>query len=132
MPSRRDILLTTIALGLGAAKTGSLFAAQDALPPTTKPWMDDHISAHLQSVLGFSDQDWPVVSQKIEPVLHLIYQRDRFTRTKLPKPSKDGQPHEIASGGDIVAIKNDPGRVAERGSSNADLAESFFKLISLA
>jgi hypothetical protein len=94
--------------------------------------MDDHMSAHLQSVLGFSDQEWPVVSQKIEPVLHLIYQRERFTRTKLPKPAKDGQPPEISSGGDIVAIKNDPGRVAEHGSANADMAQSFFKLISLA
>jgi hypothetical protein len=126
------MLLTTLALGLGAANTEALFAAQDAISPDTKPWMDDHISAHLQNVLGFSDQEWPVVSQKIEPVLHLIYQRERFTRTKLPKPSKEGKPHEISSGGGIVAVKNDPGRVPDRGSANADMGQSFFRLISLA
>ena len=130
MPSRREILLSTIALGFAASRGELTFAAQDTISPATKPWMDDHMSAHFQSVLGFGDQDWPVVSQKIEPVLLPIYQRERFTRTKLPKPSKDGQPQEISSGG--IAVKNDPGRVAERGSTNADMGESFFKLISLA
>jgi hypothetical protein len=132
MPSRRNILLSTLALTLSSFKTTFLFAAADTDPHPTKPWMDERMSAHLQSVLGFTDQDWQTVSQKVEPVLQLMYQRDRFGRTKIPKPVTDGRTREISSGGDIVAIKSDPGRIAERGSANAELGEAFFRLVTLA
>ena len=111
MPSRRNILLSTLALSLSSLKAVSLFAAADTDPHPSKPWMDDRMSAHLQSVLGFNDQDWQVVSQKVEPVLQLMYQRDRFSRTKIPKPATDGRAREISSGGDIVAIKRRSGAI---------------------
>ena len=132
MPSRRQMLFSSLALGLTAAAGEKTFAKHDDTTSSNgKPWMDDHMAAHLQQVLGCSDEEWLALSQKIEPVLQLMYQRSRFSKFKVPKV-KDGQQRDPANGGNIVAIKHDPSRTADPGTPNAALAEDYFKLISLA
>jgi hypothetical protein len=124
------MLFSTLALGL-AASSDVVLGAQDT-QTSAKPWMDDRLAAHLQQVLGCRDDEWQALSQKMEPVLMLMYQRARFGRMRLPKPARDGQTRDASAGGNIIAIKNDPGRVADRGTPNAEMAEYYFQLISLA
>lgn len=92
--------------------------------------MDERLAAHIQQALGCSDEEWQALSQKIEPVLLLLYQRQRFSKLKVPK-LKDGQQHD-ANGGGNVPVKHDLSRYGDPGTPNAELAEHYFELISLA
>ena len=128
MQSRRQLLLSSLAIGVFAEALSPVAEAQG----NSKPWMDDRLTAHLKVVLGLSDAEWEVVSARIEPVLMLMYQRDRLGRPKPPKPSKDGQQRDISAGGNLVVLKTDSSRMAEAGTPNAEMTEHYLKLISLA
>jgi hypothetical protein len=128
MQSRRQLLLSSLAVGLFAEGLSPIAEAQG----NSNPWMDDRLTAHLKTVLGLSDAEWEVVSARIEPVLMLMYQRDRLGRPKPPKASRDGQPRDISEGGSLVALKTDSSRMAEPGTPNADMTDQYLKLISLA
>lgn len=128
MPTRRQMLFSAaVAATLGVTATGEAFAAS----PYT-PWLDKRMTLHLQRVLALSDDDWSAVAPRLDPVLHLLYERDRFGRVKLPKPSRSDTPPDPSTGGNIVAIKNDPTRQADPGTPTAMMADHYFQLITVA
>ena len=94
--------------------------------------MDSRLTEHLKRVLGLSEDEWNVVSPRMEAVLLMNHQRERFSRTRPPKASEDGQPRDIAVGGDIVSVRNDESRLPDAGTANAEMGDCYFRLISLA
>lgn len=128
MPTRRQMLFTAAAATLGV--TASVDHAFAASPYT--PWLDKRMTLHLQRVLQLSDDDWSAVAPRLDPVLHLLYERDRFGRVKLPKPSRTDAPPDPSTGGNIVAIKNDASRQADPGTPTAMMADHYFQLITVA
>ena len=132
------MLVSTIALGLGATAREIALAApsssptdanvQDNKPQNIDPWME-RLSG-LKDQLGCSDDEWPVIAERIEAVVKMNYDRHRFGHFKLSKPSTDGQPTGTPNSA-TVAIKSATVHVGERGSAIADMADAYSKLISL-
>jgi hypothetical protein len=127
MPTRREILLSAVAATLGASAIGEAWA-----DPIYTPWLDKRMTLHLQQVLALSDDDWAAVAPRIEPVLRLLYQRSAFGRPRLPRPPRNGESPDPSTGGNIVAVRNDPSRQAEPGSPTALMSEHYFQLIAIA
>jgi hypothetical protein len=128
MTSRRHLLFTAAAAAtLGVTAADEAFGAS----PYT-PWLDKRMTAHLQRVLELNDDDWAAVAPRLDPVLHLLYERTAFGRPKLPRPPRPGETPDPSTGGNIVAVRNDRSRQADPGTPTAQMSEHYFQLIAIA
>jgi hypothetical protein len=103
-------------------------------PP--KPTKEQRQAGALKQILGVSDKEWEVLAPKLENVLTLQRERERFIgKPKVPKTRKFNDASNATpspSGLDGIVIKVDPKKDAGAGTTNAQLADSFAKLAAMA